>query len=130
MTTYPFSPDPPAVYRWIGEQEGQFAIMEYPVSPDSPAIASRRTFYSIYHWKKLIVGYSGWQSEENAARLWRLQRTFPGDAALDEMAGLGVRYVPVFEDRVGEPRLQRIRAQLRLVPVQRFGSVQVYELDR
>ena len=129
MATHPFSPDPPAVYRWISEQEGQFAIMEYPVSPDSPAIAARRTFYSIYHWKNLIGGYSGWQSEENAARLRRLQRTFPGDAALDEMAGLGVRYVPVFEDRAGERRLQIIGAQPRLVPVRRFGSVQVYELD-
>jgi len=130
MTTYPFSPEPYPLYRWLGEYEEEFAIMEYPLSPDSPAIASRKTFYSIYHWKRLIVGYSGWRSEENEERQWRLQRMFPSDAALDELSELGVRFVPVYEDRVSEERLQSIAAQPRLVAVQRFGLIQVYELDR
>jgi hypothetical protein len=130
MTTYSFSPEPYPLYRWLGEQEGEFAIMEYPVSPDSPAIAARKTFYSIYHWKRLIVGYSGWRSQENEQMQWRLERSFPGDAVLDELGELGVRFVPVFEDRVTEERLQSIAAQPRLVAVGRFGTVQVYELDR
>lgn len=126
--TFPFDPRPPQVYEWLGRQPGDFAVFEYPVSPDIPTIHARQVFYSIYHWKKLLVGYSGWQSEANRRRLERLQRTFPSAASLDELQALDVRYVLLFTGRVSNERLQRVHESPRLRPVQAFGAIVVYEL--
>lgn len=124
----PFDPEPPPLYSWLGEREGDFAVAEYPIYPKDYGISARQVYYSIYHWKKLLVGYSGYQSGENVSRLRRLDAAFPDNRCLDELEGLSVRYVVVFEGRVGPATLAAVREQGRLVPVRRFGSLAVYRL--
>jgi len=49
--------NPPEVYRWLKNQDGDFAILEYPTKNES--IDSTYVFWSLYHKKKLVNGVSG-----------------------------------------------------------------------
>jgi hypothetical protein len=119
----------PEVYLWLAERQGDFTVVEFPLDPLNYSVSARQVFYSVYHWKRLLVGFSGYQSPENVERLRRLNDTFPSDSCLDELEELGVRYVFVFEDRLagedqqnGSDKLEKLRSRKRLDPVKRFGE--------
>ena len=121
----PYPPDPAAI--WLGEQPGDFAVIEIPIDP-SPTQATRQMLQSIHHWKKLVIGYSGAAPAGYEERMRRLAASFPGRAALDELAGLDVQYLVVLEKRVFGELLDAIRAEPRLREVQRFGDTSIWEL--
>jgi len=129
MTTWPYEPGPAPRHRFLAEQPGDFAVLEIPLDPGNYTISSRQVFNSIYHWKKLLVGYSGFQTDDNIRRLERLAATFPADAFVDELRDLGVRYVIVREDRLGPTHLRDLRAQPRLRLAQRFGETGIYTIE-
>ncbi len=126
LRAFQLSPEPPELYKWLGEQEGDFAVAELPVDPTGYGVFARQVYYSIYHWKKLLVGYSGYQSDENRSRLRRLNETFPEDRCLDELRDLSVRYVIVLEGRLEPEKLEALRSQERLELVHRFDGISVY----
>jgi len=129
MDTYPYVSEPAPRLRFLAEQPGDFAIVEIPLDPSNYTISARQLFNSIHHWKKLLVGYSGFQTDENLRRLERLAATFPTDDFIDELQDLGVRYVIVREDRLGRSRLRALQAQPRLQLVRRFGEIVFYGID-
>ena len=120
--------EPPEIYRWLGSQEGDFTVVEFPMDPTGYGIFARQIFYSIYHWKKMLVGYSGYQSEENRERLARLNASFPSGKCLDELQSLSVRYVVLLEGRMPKEKLEALKRQPRLRLAKRFGYTPVYEL--
>ena len=124
---YPVEPVP-EVYTWLGEQEGDFAVMEFPVDPRGYAQAIRQVYGSIHHWKKLIVGYSGYQSDANIELLQRLNQTFPSPACIDELKNLDVRYVLAFEERLTDAQLRQLEEHQSLQVVKKFGRLAVYEI--
>jgi hypothetical protein len=127
---YPLDKDrPPEVYKWLARQEGDFAVMEFPVDPRGYAQFARQVYNSIYHWKRLIIGYSGFQSRENVERLRRLNDSFPRPACISELQTLDVRYVIVFPGRMEVEKLRDLEAQTRLQEVERFGGIIVYEIS-
>ena len=128
MTVYPFVPGPEPRHQFLAEQPGDFAVVEFPIDPLNHTLSSRQIFNSVHHWKKLLVGYSGFQTEENIERLQRLNSSFPSDECLDELEELGVKYVMVLEARYGRRQLRQILQQPRLRQVQRFGETGIYEL--
>ena len=128
MTVYPFVPGPEPRQQFLAEQPGDFAVVEFPTDPRNHTLSSRQIFNSVHHWKRLLVGYSGFQTEENIERLERLNSSFPADECLDELEDLGVRYVMVLEARYGPRHLRQILQQPRLRQVQRFGDTGIYEL--
>jgi hypothetical protein len=128
MPVYPFVPGPEPRHQFLAEQPGDFAVVEFPIDPLNHTLSTRQIFNSIHHWKKLLVGYSGFQTEENIERLQRLNSSFPSDECLDELQELGVRYVMVLEARYGDRHLRQILQQSRLQQVQRFGETGIYEL--
>ena len=129
MRTWPYVPGPAPRHRFLAEQPGDFAVVEIPLDPSNHTISSRQVFNSIYHWKKLLVGYSGFQTDDNVRRLERLAATFPAEAFIDELLDLGVRYVIVREDRLGPTHLRDLRAQPRLRLAQRFGETAIYRIE-
>ncbi len=128
MTVYPFVPGPEPRHQFLAEQPGDFTVVEFPIDPLNHTLSTRQIFNSVHHWKKLLVGYSGFQTEENIERLYRLNSSFPSDECLDELQELGVRYVFVLEARYGRRHLRRILQQPRLRQVQRFGETGIFEL--
>jgi hypothetical protein len=128
MTTHPFVPGPEPRHQFLAEQPGDFAVVEFPIDPHNYTLSTRQIFNSIHHWKKLLVGYSGFQTKENVALLERLQATFPEDTCLDELQELGVKYVIVLEARYGPGHLSAIREQPGLREVRRFGQTGIYEV--
>mgnify|MGYP001198490739 CR=1 FL=1 len=121
----PYPADPAAL--WLGQQPGDFAVMEIPIDP-GPTQATRQMLQSIHHWKKLVIGYSGAAPPGYEERMQRLAAGFPGQAALDELATLDVRYLVVLEKRIFGELLDAIRAEPRLREVQRFGDTSIWEL--
>lgn len=125
-TTFDIEPGP--AIEWIAARPGRFAILEVPVDADNLASHARQTLYSVHHFQRLLVGYSGWRSPEVTRRLRRIERRFPARAVLGELSELGVRYVIAREERLPEPRLRRMRRERRLTEVFRSGTVSVWEL--
>lgn len=117
------------VYHWLGEQPGDFAVIEFPVDPTGWAQHIRQVYGSIHHWKRLIVGYSGYQSPENVALLTRLNAGFPDDTCLDELANLDVRYVIVITGRLEEEQRAALARQDRLQAVKQYDGLVVYRLS-
>ncbi len=88
----PFDPQAavPPVYAWLARQPGTTAIVELPMTDVWDE--SRYMFYSTFHWKPLVNGYSGFHppSYSNARRAFR---GFPGGGAYRKALALGVGYV-------------------------------------
>jgi hypothetical protein len=127
FTLYP-AWEVPDAYHWLGEQEGDFAVAEFPVSPRGFGMFIRQVYGSIHHWKKLLVGYSGFQSKGNIELLKWLNDSFPGDKCLDELSQLDVKYVLVFEKRLTKDKYSLLQGQERLTERKRYGHFTIYEL--
>lgn len=121
----PYPPDPAAV--WLGEQAGDFAVLEIPVDTN-PTPATRQMLQSIYHWKRLLIGYSGSAPPGYEERMARYATSFAEPAVLDELAELDVRYLLVLQDRANENTQRALEASPRLQQVQRFGNTVIWEL--
>jgi hypothetical protein len=81
----------PAVYRWLAQRPGDFAIVELPLG--APQRDSLYMVMSTYHWKRLVNGYSSFGPALTyvADTLSR----FPDEPSLRLLHDLGVRYVVV-----------------------------------
>lgn len=124
--------EPHPLYQWIGEKPGTFTVLEYPVNASGHAEAIRQVYGSIHHWKDLIVGYSGFQTEENIALQQFINQGFPEPPVLEKLAELNTRYICVFLDRIEEARRMAIDESVRagrLSAVKEFGTMTVYELS-
>ena len=131
--TVPMKDQIPAVYRWLAEQDDEFAIAEYPFGAREDRL---RVYYSIYHSKFLVNGRSGFESPvylELEAR----SEAFPWEQIVRDNEALAVRYLLIHRKGLGArgrtatiefKRLQEgvLRDRLRLV--EDFGDVVVYEL--
>jgi len=122
----------PALYQWYGEHEEEFTVFEYPVDETGYAAFIRQVYGSIHHWKRLIVGYSGFQSEANKALLRELNQNFPNEWGLTRLAELDTRYVAVFTDRIDQTKQAEILEAVsagRLQEAKSYGSLVVYQLS-
>ncbi|HUX08062.1 MAG TPA: hypothetical protein VMX35_12180 [Acidobacteriota bacterium] len=128
LRVFSFDPNPPELYKWLGRQQGDFAVAEFPVDPLNYGGNMRRVYLSIHHWKKLLVGYSGYQSQENKGRLARLNRTFPSDECIEELRSLNVRYVIVLADRLAADQRDALRSQAQLAFENNFHGAMIYRV--
>lgn len=116
LRTWPYEQQPRPLNEFFAEQPGDFAVVEFPLDPFGYAINMRQVYQSIFHWKRLLVGYSGFQSQANIDLLRRIRDRFPSDECLDELSRLDVRFVVLLADRVSTPLRQAVAAQPRLEP--------------
>ena len=128
LRTWEYAHEPRPLNEFLARQPGDFAVVEIPVDPFATTINMRQVANSVYHWKRLLVGYSGYQSPENIDLLRRVRDTFPSDACLDELVELGVRYVVVLRDRVDADLLQAVQTQPRLARAWEYEAWLVYRL--
>jgi len=129
LRTWEYPHEPRPLNQWLAEQSGDFAIVEFPLDPFDYTINMRQVFNSIFHWKKLLVGYSGYQSDENIDLLRSIRDRFPSDECLDDLAALDVRFVVVLANRVDAGFLAAVSAQERLTPAWSFEDWLVYRVE-
>jgi hypothetical protein len=130
----------PSVYRWLGSQEADSVIFEFPTA-ESPNITadeasiprlSRHQYFSVYHWQRLTMGYSGfypplfWESLKHGLH-------FPSHESIAYLRGLGVRHLLIHEHELSNDELTHTRLGLRrrsdaLSELGRFGETRVYGL--
>lgn len=129
--------DAPAVYRWLAEAEGDAPTVELPILPVPEGIKpllrqeSMRTYYSAFHWKKILNGYSGFMPE-SFFKASELYRDFPSREAVDYFRELGIRYMVLHGAEIEEAHLEVILGwldeQRDIERVARFGDDLVFEL--
>ena len=123
----------PPIYRVIGQDPEPGAVLDLPIF--SGASFHRNAPYvlaSTTHWRPLINGYSG-HRPDGFERVAGVVSGFPGDAALERLRDLDVRYVVVHLDvyRTWEPgAAERIAADTRNHPsvqlVGQYGEDRLY----
>lgn len=108
----------PPVYKWLGEQNDDFAIVELPTTvkllsygderwnKNHPTIRgygsrfyydSMYMYFSTYHWKKLVNGYSGYIPFEYS-QITKVLENFPSNESIDLLRALDVKYVIIHSD--------------------------------
>lgn len=123
--------EPRPVDRWLAEQPGQVAIMQYPIFV---ALSGPQMLYTRYHGKRIVFGYGTYLPLTYRQRHPELL-TFPADAALDTLREWGVHFVLIQTDALDSPlsepfTLADVTAQPRLRHVATLENQAVYELLR
>ncbi len=88
----------PEVYHWLAEQPDDVKIIEIPTRwvEDN----SEYTYYSVYHWKEMVNGYSG-RDVEFASKIMRdTGGEFPSNNTVSLLQHIGIKYVIVHADRI------------------------------
>jgi len=124
----------PAVYEWLAEQPGDFAVVELPID-EYPAFEHDIQYIgqSTRHWKRLVNGYSGNFPAGYLALTYLLQ-SFPDQASIDILQRMGVRYVIVHRDMLPDESRAAFDATLfrnlaGLTWVGTFDDAWVYQLE-
>jgi hypothetical protein len=125
----------PAVYQWLAGQKGEIVLLELPLpdKPDDVWKEAKRVYFSIFHWKKMVNGYSGYFPPLYDFLYQKGLKQFPSIPALDLLQNLRVTHLIIHYDvyeRKDQVRLlkemEQVRYRLRLVNY--FGPAAVYEL--
>ncbi|HME43051.1 MAG TPA: hypothetical protein VKF36_08205 [Syntrophorhabdales bacterium] len=135
LTPVPLRSDIPEVYRWLNSQEGKKAIIEMPMaeifSLDKEA---KRIYFSIYHWKSLVNGYSGYVPPYYLSLIRDMNDGFPFPSSVRRLRELGVDYVILHSDEYDAEKLTRIQWDIsrfrELEPVKQFGNDYVFQIKR
>ena len=102
----PMDDEVPDVYTWLANETGDFAIVELPAGSDSKYL-----YYSTFHWKSLVNGYSGFVPEgyQDIIRiLWK----FPSNTSINTLQSIGVKYVIIHMDEIDPNNASRIQREL------------------
>ncbi len=131
LTAVPVGEKVPAVYRWLADQEEDLAFAAFPARIP---LEYTRVFYSAYHWKSMVNGFSGY-APYLYVELAERSPELPSPALLDDLARLGVDLVLVetgsYPPKSRKRLLDKIehRAADALRPLGDFDGVRVYALD-
>ncbi len=93
----------PAVHQWL-RAHNDSVILELPVPTPTTLWLYENTYQymSIFHWSRLVNGYSGFAPRSYIATLDAM-KDFPGPASFARLQELGVQYVIVHERNYEPP---------------------------
>ncbi|HHL38952.1 MAG TPA: hypothetical protein ENJ37_00415 [Deltaproteobacteria bacterium] len=127
----------PAVYRWLADRDGDFAVMELPLPATQDELFKevKPIYHSIYHWKRLVNGYSGYFPPAYEFLYKKWMTGFPDPLSVGLLSEeLEVRYLIVHSGSYEQKQWERIRRGIEegyadtLRLVRRFGADYVYEV--
>ena len=97
MPSVPTGKDFPKIYHWLAEQPGDFAILEMPIPavPEDLWREAGYTYFSAYHWKKLVNGYSGFFPPDFNTLYFEKLKGFPDKRTVQVISELGIRYLVI-----------------------------------
>ena len=132
----------PEVYRWLSDTAEGSVILELPsvgstsYSEDTTSMErlSRQQYFSAYHWRPSIMGYSGFVPPLFRDTLDRIFH-FPSTEALSFLRGMGVDFVILHRAEFDPGAWSDLEARLRLfagdlVLAWQSGDDLVYRLER
>jgi len=90
--------NPSPVYKWIAEQKEDFSIVELPMPEyyDMLPQEIEYMYWSTFHWKKMLNGYSGY----SPPAYWPMaekMKDFPDIETIEILKYLGIKYVVIHE---------------------------------
>ena len=110
MPSVPSGKEFPQVYAWLAKQPGDFPILEMPLPSRAEEVRqdAAYVYFSTYHWKKLVNGYSGF-IPPGYTRLYQEELSgFPSEETLERIQELGVRYVIIHLTHYPQPEREKI----------------------
>lgn len=120
-------PPPAPVYHWLAAQPGKAAVLELPM----PVANSERwreasyVYFSIFHWKPLVNGYSSYFPPYYSS-LCEVMQGFPNTSSLEAIKKFGVTYVIWHSAQYDSLQRAKIVMQLaatkEVISVVRFGE--------
>jgi hypothetical protein len=118
MPSVPTGRDFPPVYTWLSRQPGDFALLELPLptGPDEVWREAAYVYFSTYHWKKLVNGYSGFFPPGYNRLYLEDLRGFPSEATLKRIHQLGIRYLIVHSHHYPPAERDKLTALLGAAP--------------
>jgi hypothetical protein len=108
---------PRAVERWLADRPPGTVVLQLPV-PDSGGLwLNEATFeyLSIFHWQRLVNGYSGFAPDEYLRTL-AILRSFPDEPSVPRLRELSVDYVVVYRQFLPPARYGGLTAALAIHP--------------
>lgn len=125
----------PEVYKWLAAKEGDLAIIELPLPQPQQGFYLKeapRVYYSLYHRKKLVNGYSGYFPPLYRELQQRWQRNCL-EQNIQELRELRVKYLILHfsfykKKRFGDilQRLSKLKKEVKFV--KKLGEAYVYKL--
>jgi len=123
----PIREDVPPTYRWLADEAEEAPIIELPFHRNIGRDAVYM-YFSIFHWKKLVNGYSGFIPPA-IFYIRKVFETFPSPASLDILKTLGIKYVVlhprIFKEEKASRVVRSIRddfpSELRLIKTFRYS---------
>lgn len=126
----------PEMYKWLSNESDDFAIVELPtgnVVGNTLHYDTKYMYYSTYHWKKLVNGYSGFFPPKYMELLKELQ-TFPSNESIQILHSLKIRYIIIHSGDLNQDKWNAMNSKitnkyknLKLEKV--FGQDYVYIID-
>lgn len=107
----------PAVYRWLSQQPEETRIIELPL--DSAKANFAYTYYSTFHWKRLVNGRSAF-IPEGIMHLFNAMQAFPSKKSLNLLKTLGIHYVIAHTAQLEQEFPDMLSPELDVV--QQFGE--------
>jgi len=108
----------PEVYRWLATQKENISLIELPLSvPDVPLalIECPRVYYSVYHWKNIVNGYSGYFPPlyDELCRRWT---SMPIAQNFADLKTLGISHVIFHTESIRKKQIRQILPELEGLP--------------
>jgi hypothetical protein len=83
----------PPVYRWLAGQPKDDVVLEVPLRGGAGTFFEPRyVYFSTYHWRPLVNGYSGYVPTSYAEIAWQV-RNLPDRYSIDYLGALGVGHL-------------------------------------
>lgn len=131
----PVKSEIPEVYKWLAGQKGPLPVAELPLPVPTGRMFEaecRRVYFSSYHWKQIVNGYSGYFPPLYLEILRRYSAS-PTFQLVEDLRDLGVRMIIVHSAELKNPRVHPILTRLAgltdiVREVRRFGTDIVFEL--
>lgn len=135
MAAVPTGKDIPSVYQWLSNQKGDFPVLELPLpfGPRDVWIEAQRMYFSTYHWKKLVNGYSGYFPPDYDSLYQKGIKGFPSDDSIGLLRRRGIKFFIIHFDEYEKQDRKLVENLIKgyqdiLQPVAHFKNDFVYEL--
>ena len=137
LTKVPVNDKIPAEYKWLASENRDPVILELPLHDSKAglpyAIEAFRVYYSIYHGRKIVNGYSGY----HPPLLLELNRRIkhqPFLQTINDFRALGVEYLVLHSDQFPQGQFENFMNQMaihkdKVQLKKKFGNAYIYRIS-
>jgi len=126
----------PKIYKYMKEQESITSILELPIKTNEdkiyPITTVKYQFLSIFHWKNLVNGFSGFIPKNYQEDIEALS-LFPDVKSLAILSLLGVRHVLLHSEDYAADKWDKIQVELskkdKYILVKKEGPDFLYSIE-